>query len=70
MGSRLRAHEGPSGQDLLSDDDVRQAISEAERTAPSQPNATDIEVRSSAIRDPLLVVSTQQVSALYGGGKD
>jgi hypothetical protein len=32
-------------KDLLSDDEIRQAISEAERVAPSQPNARDIETK-------------------------
>ena len=32
-------------KDLLSDDDIRQVISEAERVAPSQPNPTDTETK-------------------------
>jgi hypothetical protein len=32
-------------KDLLSDDDIRQAISEAQRVAPSEPNARDIEAK-------------------------
>ena len=35
----------PRSKDLLSNDDIRQAISEAERVTPSQPNARDIEAK-------------------------
>jgi len=45
VGGCLRAHEVLRSKGLLTDDDVRQVIGEAEAVAPSQPNARNTETK-------------------------